>query len=60
MIWHVSPYWLNTWHNTDMTCGMNNFQKIKKKIKKKLKKFQKIQKNVELTRGTSLTLLTLY
>ena len=43
-----------------MTCGMNNFQKIKKKIKKKLKKFQKIQKNVELTRGTSLTLLTLY
>ena len=36
MIWYVSPYWLDTWHNTAVTRGMNNFQK---------KKFKKIQKN---------------
>jgi len=38
MIWHVSLYWLDTWHNTDVTRGMNNFQKKNQKIKKKLKK----------------------
>jgi len=27
MTWHVSPYWLDTWHNIDVTCGMNNFLK---------------------------------
>jgi len=50
MIWHVSPYWLDTWHNTDVTRGMNNFQKKNsknskknfKKIKKILKKFKKM------------------
>jgi len=61
MIWRVSPYWLDTWHNTDVTRGMNNFQKKNQKIqKKKFLKFKKIQKNVELTRDTSLTRLTLY
>ena len=34
MIWHVSPYWLDTWNNTDVTRGMNN-------LKKKLKNFKK-------------------
>jgi len=37
MIWHMPPYWLDTWHNIDVPRGMNNFQK-------KLKKFKKIQK----------------
>jgi len=37
MTWHVSPYWLDTWHNIDMTRGMNNFQKKKLKIQKKFK-----------------------
>jgi len=37
MIWHMSPYWLDTWHNTDVTRGMNNFQKKNQKIKKKIK-----------------------
>ena len=45
MTWHMSPYWLDTWHNIDVTCGMNNFQKknlnFKKIIKKKFKKIQK-------------------
>ena len=45
------------WHNIDVTRGMNNFQK---KIKKKIKKNSKIQKNEKLTRGISLTPLTLY
>jgi len=64
MIWHMSPYWLDTWYNTDVTHDMNNLkkkiQKIQKKLKKKLKNFKKIQKNVKLTRDTSLTPLTLY
>jgi len=38
MTWHVSLYWLDTWHNIDMTHGMNNFQKKNKKLKKNLKK----------------------
>jgi len=64
MTWHVSPYWLDTWHNINVTRGMNNFQKKElKKFKKKFKKIQKnskIQKNEKLTRGISLTPLTLY
>jgi len=27
IIWHVSPYWLDTWHNIDVTRGMNNLKK---------------------------------
>jgi len=47
MTWHVSPYWLDTWHNIDVTRGMNNFQnKNLKNLKKKfLNFFKKIQKN---------------
>ena len=45
IIWYVSPYWRDTWHNIDVTRGMNNFQKkiqkIQKKIQKKLKFFKK-------------------
>jgi len=41
MIWHVSPYWLDMWHNTDVTRGMNNFQKKIQKIQKKF--FKKIK-----------------
>jgi len=37
MTWHVSSYWLDTWHNIDVTRGMNNFQKKITKIKKELK-----------------------
>jgi len=49
MIWHMSPYWLDTWRNTDVTRGLNNFQKkkfkkFKKKIQKKIKKFLKNSK----------------
>jgi len=49
MTWHMSPYWLDTWHNIDVTRGMNN-----------LKKNSKIQKNEKMTRGISLTPLTPY
>jgi len=35
IIWHVSPYWLDTWHNTYVTRGMNNFQKKNSKNSKK-------------------------
>jgi len=46
MIWHVSPYWLDTWHNIDVTRGMNNFQKKIQKIQKKiLKKLEFLKKN---------------
>jgi len=41
MIWHVSPYWLDMWHITDVTRGMNN---LKKKIQKNSKKIQKFFK----------------
>jgi len=57
MTWYVSPYWFDTWHNINVTRGMNNFQK---NIKKKIKKNSKIQKNEKLTRGMPLTPLTLY
>jgi len=38
--WYVSPYWLDTWYNIDVTRDMNNFQKKKKilKISKNSKK----------------------
>jgi len=52
MIWHVSSYWLDMWHNTDVTNDINNFQKKITKIK--------IKKNEKLTCDTSLTPLTLY
>ena len=43
MTWHVSPYSLDTWHNIDMTHGMNNLKNLKnlKKFKNKNKKFKK-------------------
>jgi len=45
MTWHVSLYWLDTWHNINVTRGMNNFQKKIKKIQKNSKKIQKKFKN---------------
>jgi len=33
MIWHVSPYSLDTWHNIDVTRVMNNLKKKLKKLK---------------------------
>jgi len=41
--WHVSPYWLDTWHNINVTRGMNNFEKKIKKIQKKFKKNSKFK-----------------
>jgi len=46
IIWHVSPYWRDTWHNIDVTRGMNNFQKENKKILKKIKKNLKKMKKM--------------
>jgi len=40
MTWHVSPYWLDTWHNIDVTRGMNNFPKKNSKKIQKNKKFK--------------------
>jgi len=50
MTWHSSPNWLDTWHNTDVTCDKNNIlKKLKLKIKKK-----------KLTCDTYLKLLVSY
>jgi len=38
---HVLPYWLDTWHNIDVTRGMDNFQKKIQKNSKKLKNSKK-------------------
>jgi len=53
--------WFDTCHLTDLTCGTILTWHVawiifKKKVKKKFKNLKKIQKIVELTRDTSLTL----
>jgi len=41
MTWHVSLYWLDTWHNINVTRGMNNLKKFKKILKYFKKNFKK-------------------